>query len=243
MKEKLTSVYKTSAPPFPTGIMANSYILPMIDSLGIDENYGVLYALVTKKNHDWHFIQDKIEDLPQKVLNALIKDPGIIEKNKKKYLENINELKIMLNIETLEGRFNKMSDQDLIEFLNKSFKLYRAASYYVEPVGFSMEIGGQNIVKSEFKEHLSENNFELKQSELNDNCAILSSFTQLSFIQEAEMELLKIASLDQNDRDDSIKQYESDYYWQYYDYLNDMQSNEIFNHVQSQLHEDIKQLI
>ncbi|MEK7557210.1 MAG: hypothetical protein AAB538_04505, partial [Patescibacteria group bacterium] len=226
---KITSVYRSATPPFPTAIMANAFLMPMKDSIGVDDYYRTFYDIISDKLNDWYFYQEDIDRITPKVVEVLTGNPGLVEKCRDGYMENINRVNELLNRETLSERLAHMSGKEIIALLKEAAEKYRLASYYVEPPNFSLEIGGINVIKEKFRNYFKTQNITLKESEFEQYFSSLVGFTEMSFVQAEELSLLKIALLPAAARSDAIREHEQKYYWKFYDYYGPLLDVETIN--------------
>lgn len=219
MNKDLVAVYRSTAPPFPGAIMASAYAMSMTESLGIDDRYEKIYDVIDRGNGEWYFSQEDIDRIAPKVIDVFTNDPKLLEHISKEYLKRIKKVAKLLDRDTIEDRLQKMRDEEMIKFFKETAKLYREASAFVEPPNFSLEIGGQEIVRERLEKFFKEKNITLRQSEFENYFAVMSNFTEMSFVQRAEMSLMKIALAEGGEKKKLIDQHEKDYYWQFYDYF------------------------
>ncbi len=217
-EEKLVSVYKSSAPPFPTAVMANTFVMPMDKNVGLNDYYRIFYDVVTHKSNHWYFPESDVDRITPQVVDVLLSDINIFESCREHYITYINQLNTLLDRNTLVSRLKRMSADEMALFFAKVCELYRTASYYVEPPNFSLEIGGHDIVKQQFQAYFATKGLKLTGSEFEKYFACLISFPEMSFVQEIELSLLKIACLPKQKRPAAIKAHAENYYWKVYDY-------------------------
>jgi phosphohistidine swiveling domain-containing protein len=216
--QELVSVYKSSAPPLPTGIMASCYSLSMKKSVGEDTRFTKLYGIITDKNCDWHFFKHDIDNVASKVFNALLKKPALVAHCRKNYLRLMKKVLILVNPAGIENKCGKMSDEKILGLLARVAESYRQASYYAEPADFSLELLGQELVKRKFREFMAARKIMLSESEFENYCATVSVFTKASFTQRAELSLMATALTKGAGRKKAIFAHAKKFYWQYYDY-------------------------
>lgn len=215
---RFVSVYSTPAPPFPTAIMASAYELDMKSSLGITDHYSHIHGVITNKHTNWRFAEDDIKRLSTKIVTVLAANPKLLEHCRTMYLKHIRFVIKALDHHTIRTTLSQMSSEEIVTLLKSVAKHYQMASYYVEPIGFSLEIGGQSVVRAKLHKELSALNISLPESEFNEYFSSLINFTDISFVQSAEKSLLHIALLPKSDHQAAIRDYEQRYYWQYFDY-------------------------
>jgi len=198
--------------------MASCYLLSMKRSLGIDDHYEQVYALIDDKGQDWCLYEEDIQRISAKVLDALIKNPSLIARCRKKYLNGVKQVLAKLDYRTIRIKLDKMAPKQIIDLFFRSAHRYSQASYHVEPPDFSLELGGQGLIRHRLRHWFAEKGIRIKPSEFDAYFAAVSSFTQTSFSQRAELSLLKINLLAGKDRQKAIKRHAELFYWQFYDY-------------------------
>ena len=215
---KLVSVYKSpTGTPWPGGFLASCYMEDMRRSLGVADGFRELYGLMDEKGSDWYFAEEEISRLAPKVLAALLRDPGLVGFCGRNYIRRMKRLFKMLDKRIL-AKLDKLDDQAIAKLLGRTIKLYNDASYFAEPPNFSLELGSQDQIKDMLNDSLRKQGFDLKPSNIDALFGLMSSFTQLSFSQRAEISLLKISLLPPSKRETAILKHAELFYWQFYDY-------------------------
>lgn len=216
---KLVSIYKSATTlPWSCGFMAACYVIPMDKSLGINDLYGKIFNFIEAKGSDWHFFEEDYQRIAPKVLKKLLRNPKLINYCQKNYLKNVKAVLKLLDSKKVLPNLQNMDDKQIATLLKEAINRYFWAGYYVEPPDFSLELGGQQMVKEMLKKHLDDKGFELKASESDSLFGLLATFTKVSFSQRAEASLLKICLLPENKKQRAIKKHVKEFYWQFYDY-------------------------
>ena len=211
------SIYRSSAPPMPGDIMVHCFVvpIPLFESVG---HYSQLIHVVENGKREWFMDENDIETISAAVVKQLFDDPSIVQTCETEYHANIAQCQQLLDRESVLERLNKMSAQERVHLFAESAQLYERASAYVEPVGFSLEIAGHQLLKERILEELDAQQVQLAPADFESYFATLVNFSEISFVQRSELSLLQIALMPESERPEGIQKHVEDFYWQVYDY-------------------------
>lgn len=216
----LISVYKSSAPAFPTGVMASNWSLSLKEVIGSDVQYKeAILGLIRDDQCEWYLSEGDIEQVARAVLSSLSINPNLVKKARSEFLKASRELLLLISPEIIEKKISKLTNPEILEIFEKGIELYRKATYWPEPANFSLELRGQEIAKSYLIEFIDKNKIHISQSEANDIFSTLSNPIERSFVANAELSLLKIVhTKNLAEKEKAIHNHAKKYYWQIYDY-------------------------
>jgi|GEM_PF-1559533 len=215
----LISVYKSSAPPFPTAVMASCYNKSLLPVIGVDITYQNIFCIVSNEQGEWLGSSSEIENVAKIVIEALSKDPELVDRAEQQFNNYSNKLLAILDKAELEKNLPKMQAGEILAIFKKAIPLYRDTTYWPEPANFALEIKGHDLVHDKFVKHLKSINDNFSNSEISEFFAILSTPTDNSFVAKAELSMLKIALIDNPEqKNKAIESHAKDFYWLEYDY-------------------------
>lgn len=217
MSQGLVSFYKSLAPPFPLGFAGSVFVMSMEDSVGVKDCYRALYCVIKNGVGEWYFFEEDRARVVRGVARAILENPSVVKWCREKYKRSAKRAVQLLNRDAVRKSVRTKTGAELAEMLREGAAAYRQAIYYVEPY-MSFEVGGHDVVRREIGRYLTKREIVLNDLALGEYYSSLVNFTQMSYVQEAEISLLNISLLGENKRRAAIKEHERNFYWQYYDY-------------------------
>ncbi|MBS3061919.1 MAG: hypothetical protein J4215_05040 [Candidatus Diapherotrites archaeon] len=217
--ENLVKVYSSSAPPFPTGVMASSYNQTMDRSLGVPMAFSGFFCLIENGQSTWYWLPDQMETVANAVVERLSHQRGIIEPLRNNFLRNAKQLLELIDPAVLNERLENFSDADLETLFNEAVRIYIESEYWTEPANFSLEIRGHQLVQDRLAVFLAKENKNFKKSEIAEIFSVLANPVHKSFVARAEESLLAISLIKEEDRKkEAIRLHAKRFYFLTYDY-------------------------
>ncbi|MFA5954863.1 MAG: PEP-utilizing enzyme [Patescibacteria group bacterium] len=218
MENKYVSVYQSSAPPFPLGVVASRHVKSMKQTIGLNSSYSVIHTVYHKKNGEMLFLKKEIHDVGKKVLEKLLNNPGVYSECQAKYLLYINKALKLLDNKNLEKKLSRLSDKGIADLFKQAVSLLAQASAYPEQPNFSLELYGQQEIKQRVFDFLKSKGKKVSRTDFDQYFNLLLFTPKLSFTQQAELMLLEASLLNKKRQSIAVQKYVNKFFWRYYDY-------------------------